>query len=87
MNEVEKYITKNGHLKNIPSAKEIEINGVSIGVMNAKIIEKLEELTLYTINQQKIIDKQIKEIELLKQNLNLLLELRTKTNKEIELEN
>jgi len=62
LKEVETYIKNNGHLENVPSAKEVEENGgVLIGEMNAKLLRKIEELTLYTIQQDKEIQKQ-KEI-------------------------
>lgn len=53
LDEVEEYIRKNGHLPNIPSAKEVFENGYSAKDMNAKFLEKIEELTLYTIDQEK----------------------------------
>lgn len=58
LNEVEAYITKNGHLPNIPSAKQMEANGVNLKEMNLKLLEKIEELTLYTIQQEKELEKQ-----------------------------
>lgn len=57
LSEVEKYILENGHLENIPSAKEVEEDGISVGEMNAKLLEKVEELTLYIIEQEKRIEK------------------------------
>lgn len=59
LKEVEKQIQENGHLSHIPSAKEVEKNGFFLGEMDSKLLEKIEELTLYTIAQEK-------EIELLK---------------------
>ncbi len=56
--EVEKFIELNGHLPNVPSAKEIENNGVELGEMNKKLMEKVEELTLYIIQM----NKKIKEL-------------------------
>ncbi len=53
LEEVQRYIKENGHLPNIPSAKEMETNGVDLGTMEMKLLEKIEELTLYTIEQQK----------------------------------
>jgi hypothetical protein len=50
---VEKYIKENGHLPNIPTAKEVAKNGIELGLMHKKLLEKIEELTLYTINQEK----------------------------------
>jgi hypothetical protein len=55
--EVENYIKENGHLSEIPDQKTVEKNGVNLGEMNAKLLEKIEELTLYTIDQQKEIEK------------------------------
>jgi hypothetical protein len=60
--EVEQYIIANGKLPEIPSAKDVEQNGINIGDMQARLLQKIEELTLYTIEQNK------KIIELEKQN-------------------
>jgi hypothetical protein len=59
--EVEKFIKTNGHLEDIPSATEVEQNGVNVGEMQAKLLQKVEELTLYVIELKK-------EIEQLKQS-------------------
>lgn len=56
LKDVETYINKNGHLKNIPSAKEVEENGIELGEMNKLLLQKIEELTLYTIGLKKEID-------------------------------
>ncbi|MEO1255215.1 MAG: hypothetical protein AAFY41_10075, partial [Bacteroidota bacterium] len=40
---------ENNHLPNIPSAAEVEENGIAVGEMNAKLLEKIEELTLYML--------------------------------------
>jgi translation elongation factor EF-G len=53
LEEVETHIKENGHLKDIPSAKEVEQNGINLGEMNAKLLQKIEELMLYTIEQEK----------------------------------
>ncbi len=76
LDEVENHIAENGHLKDIPSAKEVEKNGIFLGEMDSKLLQKIEELTLYTIQQQKEIkalkkqnakiEKQEKEIAELK---------------------
>ncbi|WP_271768878.1 tail fiber protein [Aquimarina algiphila] len=58
--EVQQHIKENGHLPNVPSATEMETNGVELGVMNMKLLEKIEELTLYTINQEKKLQEQQK---------------------------
>ncbi len=66
LTEVENHIKEKGHLKDIPSAKEVETNGFYLGEMDAKLLQKIEELTLYTIEQEKKINSQNKEIEDLK---------------------
>ena len=53
LKEVEQHINEKGHLPNVPSAKEVEKNGFSVGEMNKKLLEKVEELMLYTIQQEK----------------------------------
>ncbi|MCR5193389.1 MAG: hypothetical protein K6D59_08800 [Bacteroidales bacterium] len=55
--ELEKYVATNRHLPDIPSAKEVDENGVDLGEMNAKLLQKVEELTLYVIDLQKQIDE------------------------------
>ncbi len=56
LNDVEKFILQNKHLPNIPSAAEIEKNGLHLGDTQKRMMEKIEELTLYIIQQQKEID-------------------------------
>jgi hypothetical protein len=69
LQETEKHIFEKGHLPGIPSAAEVEKNGVELGDMNKTLLQKIEELTLYLIEQ----GKDIKELK--KQNKNLLLEI------------
>ena len=57
LEEVEAFIKDNYHLSEMPSAKEMESNGVNLKDMNLKLLQKIEELTLYTIQQQKEIEK------------------------------
>ncbi|MCI3939446.1 hypothetical protein MQX03_19920 [Chryseobacterium aahli] len=59
LEEVENHIQEKGHLPNIPSAEEVTKNGVNLGEMDAKLLEKIEELTLYTIE----LNKQIKKLQ------------------------
>lgn len=72
LTEVEHYINTNGHLQNIPSACEVEENGILLGEMNAKLLQKIEELTLYTIEQQKIIEEQSKAMKVISDRLTAL---------------
>jgi hypothetical protein len=66
LNEVECYIEENGHLPNVPSAKQVEEEGIEVGEMAKIQQEKIEELTLYLIEQDKQLAKQQNEIEELK---------------------
>ena len=59
LEDVESFINKNGYLPNIPNEKEVEINGLQIGELNVKLLEKIEELTLYIID----LEKRIQELE------------------------
>ena len=52
LEEIQKHIREKGHLPNIPSAKEVEENGVELGEMNKLLLEKIEELTLYILHQE-----------------------------------
>lgn len=64
---LENYINKNKHLPGIPSAAEVEKNGgVELGKLNTKLLEKVEELTLYIIEINKKVEKLEKENEALK---------------------
>jgi hypothetical protein len=62
LKETESFIIENGHLPEIPSADEIKISGLSLADMLTLQMKKIEELTLYVIEQQK-------QIEELKQNI------------------
>ncbi|GAB3988083.1 hypothetical protein GCM10028807_09960 [Spirosoma daeguense] len=74
LNEVERYVQLHRHLPNVPSAEDVVKEGVDLVKMNATLLEKVEELTLYSIEQEKhvkeqqqINQQQAKELELLKQ--------------------
>ncbi len=56
LDEVEKYIQQNGHLPEIPSAKEVECEGGDVGELVRLQMQKIEELTLYIIEQNKRIE-------------------------------
>ncbi|WP_369014657.1 hypothetical protein [Flavobacterium anhuiense] len=67
--EVERHIKEKGHLENIPSEEEVLKNGINLGEMNAKLLQKIEELTLYVIDlNKKVNDLEIKNDKLEKQN-------------------
>lgn len=76
LDEVEKFIKENGHLQNIPSAQEIAESGFELSNMARLQQEKIEELTLYLIQQNKEIQelkKQNAEIAELKEQLKTLI--------------
>jgi len=68
--ELKQFIQQHGHLPGIPTATEVESSGVNLGEMNRKLLEKIEELTLYVIEkdeqlarQARLLEKQKREIE------------------------
>jgi hypothetical protein len=73
LSETEEFIKANNHLPEIPSAAEVEKDGVSLGEMNAKLLKKIEELTLHLIELNKKLNAQNEkhqlEIETIKQKL------------------
>ncbi|WP_445457499.1 hypothetical protein [Flavobacterium sp. HNIBRBA15423] len=70
INELEIFVKENNHLPNIPSAKEIEEDGIEVGDMSSRLLEKIEELTLYmiAINKENIVLR--KELDALKEKYN-----------------
>lgn len=67
--DVERHIKEKGHLMDIPSAEAVKVNGVELGGMNAKLLQKVEELTLYLIDQNKQIIQLKSEMVELKSKL------------------
>ena len=57
--ELRRYISINNHLPNIPGAKEIESSGLELGEMQRKMMEKIEELTLYILQ----LESRLKQVE------------------------
>lgn len=66
LDEVEEYINENGHLPKMPSAEEVEKEGLNLGEMDALLLEKIEELTLYMINLKQENEKMKADLEVLK---------------------
>ncbi|WP_281232415.1 hypothetical protein [Flavobacterium gelatinilyticum] len=74
LEEVEKHITENGYLQNIPNEDEVLKNGINLGEMNSKLLQKIEELTLYVIDlNKKVNDLKMNNNKILQEN-KLLLE-------------
>ena len=77
LNKLESYVLVNKHLPDVPAANEVVKDGIDVASMDAKLLQKIEELTLYAINQQKqseqlqiIVAQQQKEIEELEKRSN-----------------
>lgn len=81
LKDVEKYIIEKGHLQNIPSAKDVAENGLLLGDMNAKLLQKIEELTLYTIQQKKELEQQKEKNTRLESRLQKIEELLSNSHK------
>ncbi|WP_448105171.1 hypothetical protein [Pedobacter panaciterrae] len=64
------YVFVKSHLPDIPSAEDVKVNRVDLGDMNAKLLKKIEELTLYMIELNKIIKSQQNEINQIKSKIN-----------------
>ncbi len=67
LDDVECFIAENGHLPNVPSAKQVETEGIEMGEIAKIQQEKIEELTLYIIEQNKVNEKQAQEIKEMKE--------------------
>jgi hypothetical protein len=67
LDEVENYIKKNKHLPDIPSAKEMEKNGVNTGKFHSNLLQKVEELTLYMIEMKKNQEIQSSKLKVLEE--------------------
>lgn len=70
IDEVGEYINTHKHLPNVPSAEEVVEGGIDVAKMDAKLLEKIEELTLYMIDMDKKINNLTEENEELKQIIN-----------------
>ncbi|MFL5789728.1 MAG: hypothetical protein ACJ748_16830 [Flavisolibacter sp.] len=84
LQEIEKYIQLNNHLPEIPSAEEVEKEGLDVATNQAKLLKKIEELTLYIINQNKKIERlesQCSQLNDLQIQLNQLKETINKDEK------
>jgi hypothetical protein len=80
--DVEQHIKQKGHLPGVPSAAEVVEQGVDMAKMDAKLLEKIEELTLYMISAEKQMTEVKNEVNLLRQeNQQLKQELKATQNK------
>jgi hypothetical protein len=81
LDEVETFIKDNKHLPEIPSASEFKENGVGLGEMDNMLLRKVEELTLYIIQQEKEINSLKKENEKMLEEHQLVEEMNNKIKK------
>jgi hypothetical protein len=72
LDNLEQNIRENGHLPGLPSANEIETQGLHLGNMQKQVVEKVEELTLYTIEQGKLLREQGSMLRELKKEMDAL---------------
>ncbi|MNK17323.1 hypothetical protein D3C87_355100 [compost metagenome] len=61
--EIESYIKANKHLPEVPSAKEIQADGMDVAAMNLLLLKKVEEMTLHLIEKDKIINRIMERLE------------------------
>jgi hypothetical protein len=69
LKEVEAFIQANKHLPGVPSAREVEKNGLDLGDNQATLLKKIEELTLYLLEQDKQQVKQAAQFSVLQQQV------------------
>ncbi len=91
LKEVETFIQKNKHLPELPSANEVERKGIDVGDNQAVLLKKVEELTLYAIEQnkkqeaqQKTIEDQIKRQEVQQKTIEEQVKMLEQMQKEME---
>lgn len=75
LQEIQQFIKENNHLPGIPSAAEVEAKGLDIGKNQSALMQKVEELTLYLINQNEQILKQNEQIKVQQEQINELKNL------------
>ena len=70
LHELREFVSREKHLPNIPSAKEIKKEGLNLSQIQMRLLEKIEELTLYTLKQ----DEEVKALQSENAKLNARLE-------------
>ena len=66
LNKLRTYVQREKHLPNVPSAAEVERDGIDLGGFSMRLLEKTEELTLYTLDQDRRLNEKDAEIEMLR---------------------
>ncbi|WP_448105180.1 hypothetical protein [Pedobacter panaciterrae] len=72
LQQTEKHIKEKGHLPGIPSAEEVKANGVDLGEMNAKLLKKMEEMTLIMIQLNKKVEQQAETLKIQQKQIDKL---------------
>lgn len=73
LGDIEKYISENQHLPNIPAESDVIANGVDLGEMNKLLLQKVEEITLYLIEEHKSNERLKEENEELKKRVDKIM--------------
>ncbi|HJV77371.1 MAG TPA: hypothetical protein VJ602_03240 [Paludibacter sp.] len=69
LSELEMFVKNKKHLPEVESAKEMKENGADLGSLNSKLLQKVEEMTLYMIEQNKKLEQQNKKIMALEKEM------------------
>lgn len=72
LKDLASFIEQNGHLPNVPNAAQVAEEGIQLGEMNRILLEKVEELTLHLIEQQRLIEQQQQALEEQRQRIEAL---------------
>ena len=80
LEDVAKYIQSNKHLPDVPSSDEVARNGIELGAMDAKLLQKIEELHLYILQQQNEIIQQHKQNDVQNKSFEILQKQVTELN-------
>ena len=70
LSEVEKFISANKHLPGIPTEAEVKKDGITLGNISSKLLQKIEELTLYVIDLEKKNDLLKAKLTVIQRHLN-----------------
>ncbi|PWG77943.1 hypothetical protein DDR33_24850 [Pararcticibacter amylolyticus] len=74
LKELDEFVRREQHLPEMPVAEDVKENGIDLGEMNSKLLRKVEELTLYLIEQGKKNEEQLRLIGVLQQEVRSLKE-------------
>ncbi|MBU2554382.1 MAG: hypothetical protein KKF98_07975 [Bacteroidetes bacterium] len=69
LNQLSEFISQHHHLPDVPSENEVKENGFGLAEMNGILLKKVEELTLYILEQQKVLETQREELNMIKEKL------------------